>query len=162
MKKIFIALLVFCCNHSFCQITPNYDNIKLVDKTDYQVAEPSVMQAANYILSTPFEKNDLTRLRSLQFIIKWMTGTPDYSFSLDDVASKIAKGNDNILGVYMVCMTKYCLENKASSKDLGLVKLNSLKLLIAYCDDSKNNLKPTKQLKKLSEANQKGELEKEI
>lgn len=162
MKTIFIALLAFYCNYSFCQTTPDYDNIKLVDKGDYQVAEPNVMQAANYILSTPFEKNDLTRLKSLQFIIKWMTGTPDFSFSLDDMATKMAKGNDDVLGVYMVCMTKYYLENKASSKDAKVVKLNSIKMLLSYCENENNKLKLTKQLKKLSEANQRGELEKEL
>lgn len=162
MKTVIIALLAFYCNYSFSQTTPDYDNIKLVDKGDYQVAEPNVMQAANYILSTPFEKNDMTRLKSLVFIIKWMTGTPDFSFSLDDMATKMAKGNDDVIGVYMVCMTKYCLENRASSKDAKVVKLNSIKMLLSYCENPNNKLKLTKQLKKLSEANQKGELEKEL
>lgn len=162
MKRVIIALLAFYCNCSFCQTTPDYDNIKLIDKGDYQVAERNVMQAANYILSTPFEKDDLTRLKSLQFIIKWMTGTPDFSFSLDEMATKMAKGNDDVLGVYMVCMTKYCLENKASSKDGRAVKLNSIKMLLSYCENANNKLKLTKQLKKLSEANQNGELEKEL
>lgn len=120
------------------------------------------MQAANYILSTPFEKNDVTRLKSLQFVMKWMTGTPDFLFSLDEAATKMAKGNDEVLGLYVVCMTKYCLQNIDASKDEKLVKLNAIKMLLAYCENSNNNMKLTKQLKKLSEANQKGELEKEL
>ena len=162
MKKIIIVLLVFCCNYSFGQTTPDYDNIKLVEKGDYQVAEPSVMQAANYILSTPFQKNDITRLKSLQFVMKWMTGTPDFLFSLDEIATKMAKGNDEVLGVYVVCMTKYCLQNKDVAKDEKLVKLNAIKMLLSYCENADNNMKLTKQLKKLSEANQKGDLEKEL
>jgi hypothetical protein len=161
MKKLIILLLLFSFTNSFSQALPNFDEIKLDQGVDYKAAEPSAVQAASYILSTPFEKNDLNRLKSLQFIIKWMSGTPDYSFTLDDVVNKI-KGNDDLLGIYMACMTKYCLENKESAKDQKLVKLNSIKLLLAYCENENNKMKMTKQLKKLSEANKKGELEKEL
>ena len=46
-----------------------------------------------------------------------MSGTPDYTFTLEAVATKIIKGNDELLGVYMACMTKFCLENKSSAND---------------------------------------------
>ena len=72
------------------------------------------------------EKDNLDRLKSLQFIIKWMSGTPDYTFTLDNITSKVTKGNDDLLGIYMACMVKYCLENKASASDEKLVKLNSI------------------------------------
>src|SRR5689334_5476215 len=109
MRKLFLLLLLVLSgfHKTFAQTLPDYDQIKLEVKSDYQTAEPSVMQAANYILSTPFDKNDLARLKSLQFIIKWMSGTPDFGFSLDDATNKIVKGNDDLLGIYMTCMTKY-------------------------------------------------------
>lgn len=162
MKKIILASVLLYFNASFGQNLPNFDEIKLEQKTDYQPAESSVMQATNYMLSTPYEKNDLNRLNSLQFIIKWMSGTPDFTFTLGSEITKIMKGNDDMLGLYMACMTKYCLENKSSAKDEAAVRLNSIKLLLTYCEKESNNMKMTKQLKKLSEANKKGELEKEI
>ena len=162
MKKLAIIILALCCNSAFAQQLPDYDAIQLLEKGDYKVAEPSVMQAVNYMLTTPFEERDLNRLRSLQFVIKWMTGTPDYSFAIDETATKISKGNADLLGIYMACMTKYCLENKSSSKDARLVELSSMKMLLTYCEDSRNKIKMTKQLKKLSEANQKGELAKAL
>lgn len=162
MKKLAVILFALCFNAAFAQQLPNFDAVQLVEKGDYLVAEPNVMQAANYILTTPFEKNDLNRLKSLRLIIKWMTGTPDFLFSLDETATKFSKGNDELMGIYMACMTKYCLENKASAKDAKLVELNAVKMLLAYCEDPKNNIRMTKQLRKLSEANQKGELEKEL
>lgn len=162
MKKIILALLLFSFSNSFSQNLPDYDNIKLEQAADYKTAEPSALQAANFLLSTPYEKNSLDRLKSLQFIIKWMSGTPDYSFTLDNVTGKVTKGNDELLGLYMACMAKYCIENPSSSKDEKLVQLNSVKLLLSYCENANNNIKLTKTLKKLSEANQKGELEKEL
>ena len=162
MKKIILLISLFWFNSSFSQTPLNYDEIRLENSSDYAAADSFALAASNFLLSTPFEKDSPDRLKSLQFIIKWMTGTPDYSFSLDNTASKILKDSDDLLGLYMACMTKFCLENKASSKDKKLIKLNSMKLLLAYCENPENNIKMTRQLKKISEANKKGELEKEL
>jgi hypothetical protein len=161
MKRVPIVLLVFLCFSSFAQTTTNYDAVKLESATDCTVAEPLALNASTYLLSTPFEKNDLNRLKSLSFVIKWMSATPDYSFSLDEVATKLMKGND-LLGLYMAAMTKYCLENKDASTNQKLVKLNAITLVLNYCEDAKNNIKMTKQLSKLSEAKAKGELESSL
>ena len=162
MKKVILTLFLLYCNSTFSQTLPNLDEIKLDHAADYKTTEPIVIQTATYILSIPVEKANKNRLAALSFIIKWMSGTPDYSFTLDNITGKVTKGNDDLLGIYMACLAKYCLENKSSAKDEKLVKLNSVKMLLTYCQDSKNNIKLTKQLKKLSEANQKGELEKEL
>jgi len=162
MKEIIIIILATFCNTLFAQTTTDYDNVKLETAADCKAADPIALDASNYLLSTPFEKDNLTRLKSLSFIIKWMSATPDYTFSLDEVASKMMKGNDDLLGLYMAAMTKYCLENKASSKDQKLIKLNAVTYVLNYCENEKNNIKMTKQLKKLSEAKAKGELEQSL
>lgn len=162
MKAILIIGLTVFCNCLFAQSGPDYDNIKLETAADCRAAEPMALQASTYLLSTPFEEKNITRLRALSFIIKWMSATPDYSFTLDNVASKLMKGNDDLLGLYMAAMTKYCIENKESAKDPKLVKLNAVTAVLDYCENEKNNLKMTKQLKKLAEAKAKGELEKSL
>ncbi|MES1226704.1 MAG: hypothetical protein ABUT20_65120 [Bacteroidota bacterium] len=160
MKGIIIIVLAILCNNSWAQT--NYDNVKLETAADCKAADPIALEASTYLLSTPFEKDNVIRLNSLSFIIKWMSATPDYTFSIDEMASKIMKGNDELLGLYMAAMTKYCLENKASSKDQKLIKLNAVIYVLKYCEDEKNNMKMTKQLKKLSDAKAKGELESSL
>jgi len=162
MKKLLYVLPLFFLSPAFAQTLPKFDEIVLEQASDFKNAEVDVIKAANYMLTTPFDKDDVNRLKSLQFIIKWMSGTPNYSFALDDMAAKLMKGSDDLLGLYMVCMAKYCLENPASAKDLKAVKLNSIKLVLTYCENDANKMKMNKQLKKLSEANKKGELEKEL
>jgi hypothetical protein len=163
MKGICMILLVFFCTSSFAQGTNNnYDNIKLATAADVRAADPAALEASTYLLSTPFEKDNITRLKSLSFIIKWMTATPDYSFAIDETATTLMKGNEDLLGLYMAAMTKYCLENKESAKDQKLVKLNAVTSVLNYCENEKNNMKMTKQLKKLSEAKAKGELESSL
>ena len=74
---------------------------------------------------------------------------------------KIGRDND-LLGLYMISKAKYILENKANAKDPKLVKLNAVILLLNYCSKKENSIKMTKQLKKLAEAKEKGELEKAL
>lgn len=162
MKTISFIILAFFTTSSFAQSSPNYDDVKLTQASDYKIADSFALQASNFLFATPFDKNNIQRLKSLSFIIKWMSGTPDYSFTLDEVATKLTKGSDDLLGLYMAAMTKYSLENKESSKDQKLVKLNSLTILLNYCENANNNIKMTKQLKKLSEAKAKGQLEQSI
>ena len=160
MKKlIWGALFGLICNFSFAQNLPDFDAIKLEAKEDYNsTANDAALQASNFLLSTPLDDKNIDRLKSIQYIIKWMTGTPDYSFTLDEQATKFAKKNDEFLGLYMAAMTKYVLENKEDSKDQNKIKLNAVKLIIAYVKDTKNNVKINSELKKAIEADDKGQL----
>jgi hypothetical protein len=158
MKKIVFILLACSTSFAFAQNATDLESIKLESAADCEAAEPYALQASSYLFTKPFEKNDLTRLKSLQFIIKWMSATPAYKFTLDGVAEKLLKGNDELLGLYMGAMTKYTLENKSSAGNFDVVKLNSITMLLNYCENPANNIKMTKNLKKLSEAKANGQL----
>src|SRR5688572_24522752 len=110
MRKLLLAILLFSAINSYAQTLPNFDEIRLDQATDYKNADNHVLTAATYLFSTPLEKNNIDRLKSLQFIIKWMTGTPDYTFTIDKVATDVTKGNDDLVGLYMAGMAKYCIE----------------------------------------------------
>jgi len=162
MKNLLIFTLCFVLtvNFGLSQVLPKYDEIKLETKDDFnEIANNSALQASNYLLSTPMDSKSIDRLRSLQFIIKWMTGSPDYSFTLDEQATKFAKGNDDLLGLYMAAMTKYVLENKAESKNQNTIKLNAVRIIIKYAKDINNKVKINKELKKVIEAEENGKLE---
>lgn len=167
MKSVFrnaivVVMFLFYSNYQYAQTLPNFDIIKLEKAQDYKPAAPFVLQTANYLLSVPFKKDNPDRSKSLQFLGKWMSGTPDYSFTLDETASKLTRGNNDLVGIYMAAMVKYALENKEASKDSKLVKLNALRLLLDYCENKDNNLSMTKPLKKLSEAKAKGQLQEAV
>jgi len=160
--KISIGILALLFSMgAFAQTLPNFDAIKLEKAPDYKLAEPYALQTANYILSTPYKKDDKDRMNSLRFMGKWMNGTPDYSFAIADMEDKIGKDYD-LLGLYMIAKAKYILENKANAKDSKLVKLNAVILLLNYCGNKNNEIRMTKQLKKLAEAKDKGELEQAL
>ncbi|ULQ56231.1 hypothetical protein KJS94_16395 [Flavihumibacter rivuli] len=157
---LFSILLFFTANKVFSQGLPKYDEIKLENKEDFNdAANNAALQAANYLLSTPMDSKSIDRLTSLQYIIKWMSGSPDFSFTLDEQATKFAKNNEDLLGLYMAAMTKYVLENKTESKDQNKIKLNAVRLIIQYSKDTSNNVKINKEIKKAIEAEENGKLE---
>jgi hypothetical protein len=161
MKRLLFLIFLFLnVTNVFSQNLPNYDEIKLESKEDFnEAANNAALQASNYLLSTPMESNNINRLKSIQFVIRWMTGTPDFSFSLDEQATKFAKKNDDMLGLYMAAMTKYVLENRTDSKNEKKIKLNAVKLIIQYSKDTKNNVNINKELKKAIDADENGKLE---
>jgi hypothetical protein len=161
MKRLlFAAIFCFAVCASFAQSLPDFESIQLDRKEDYDsAANQAAWQAANYLLTTPLVKDNIPRLKSIQYIIRWMTGTPDYSFVLDEKATKFAKKSNDLLGLYMAAMTKYVLENKADSKDQEKIKLNALKMVIAYARNEQSKVKITSELKKAMAAEEKGELE---
>ena len=162
MKIICIIFFVFYGLYSHAQTVPNFDLIKLEKPADYKAAEPFVLQTTTYLLTNPYKKDNPDRLNSLRFVSQWMNGTTNYAFVFAGVPDKIGKDNNDLMGIYMAAMVKYTLENKAAAKDAKLVELNAFTMLLNYCENKDNKINMSKQLKKLSEAKEKGELEQAL
>lgn len=164
MKKWLFAvgILLSTCLNVNAQTIPDFELIKLEKTTDYKKAEPFALQTAVYMLTTPVVKNNENRMKALEFLFKWMTGTPDHSFLMDDAAATVGRDNKDILGLYMAAMVKYTLTNKSETRDNKLMKLAAVNMVLDYCENKSNNVKMTKSLKKMSEARAKGELEQAL
>lgn len=164
MKKLSFTLLL-SLSTLFClaQSLPDFSNIKLEKKEDYNdAANKAVLTAANYLFSTPLDKNDINRPICIGYILRWAQGTPDYNFTFDEQATKFTKKSEDLLGLYLAAMSKYVLENKADAKDQNKIKLNALKMITTYVRDEKNKVKLNSELKKMIEAESKGALEEYI
>lgn len=157
IRLVFIFALFFSIT-SFAQ--SSYSNIKLESAADYKLAEPAVLKATNYLFSSKFDKEDLERLYAIEFIMKWMGGTPDFTFELNENFTKPFLDDTDLLGLYMGAVAKFALEHKAKAKDINTVNLNAAKMIIDYSSKPGNNLKQTGEFKKMAAAHKKGELEK--
>lgn len=156
---VFISILFFSTSAGFSQILPKFEKIPLENKEDFNSeANDAALAAANYLLNTPIEKESFARLRCQKYLMEWMSGSPDYSFVIDEVAMKISGKNSDLLLVFLACMTKFVLENEEDSKDQDLIKLNSVKTFIAYAKDKDNKVKVNKEVKKMMAAEERGEL----
>ncbi|MEP7232990.1 MAG: hypothetical protein ABI691_22210 [Ginsengibacter sp.] len=160
-KMLFLFLALATTTFLYAQIGPDYNQIKLDKPDDYRAANTFALTAANTLLSSPIDKNKIDRLSCQKFLLKWMSGTPDYGFSFGN-SGKILNNNPDLMTIYLASMVKFCLENKVESKDQEKIKMGSWKTLLAYCDIPGNDVNLTKKLKKLIEANKNGELEKNL
>lgn len=159
MRKIIFTLsLLFTIAMGYAQSLPDYDAIPLKAAGDYKPAEGAALQASNYLLSIPVRTDTVEEAKSAAFLIKWMMGTPDYTFSMEST-EEIMGNDDNIMTIYMAAMTKFCLENKGLAKDQAAVKVGTWKIIADYIDNPAHKVKQTKKMKKLIEANKSGKLE---
>ena len=158
MKKLLlIFILLIATSKLFAQNLPQFDQYKFDEKSEYKLADTAVLQTANFLLSTPIDQNIPVRLKAGQFVMRWMEGTPDYTFSLEQTPIKYLSGNVDLMLLYMTSMAKYALENK--SNDVKVTTINGVKILLGYVNNATNDVKIDKNLKKLSVENDKGNLE---
>lgn len=150
MKKIiFIALLALSCTMSFGQNFSELAKTEFKSKESYKPAESQVLTCANYLFSSPANQAELNRLNAIQYIIKWMSGTPDYTFDLGEKAMKLTDGNSDLLGLYMAAMSKVVLENTAQKLSSDEIYTQSEKIMVKYCSITDNKMKPSKKIKQL-------------
>lgn len=159
MRYVLICLFFWGGNLAIGQALPDLDQVKMEKKTDFKKAEPYVQMTANYLLSTPIKKDDPNRRKAVEFVIKWVAETPDFSLKVSDY-TEITKGDQDLVGIYFAALTKYILENRSEAADLKKVKYNTILLMLTYCENKSNNIRLNKNFKKYAEARNNGTLEK--
>ncbi|MEI6948216.1 hypothetical protein V9K67_13550 [Paraflavisolibacter sp. H34] len=159
MRCIFLFVICFSLATA-SRAQSGYASVKLEHKTDFKKAEEQVLHASHLLLSTKFDKDDLDRLYAIQFLMKWMEGTPDYSLNLEGKYAKPFADDPDILGLYMAALVQLAVESKGAPKDAASLQLHAAKRVLQYAAVPANNLKLQGELKKMSAAHKKNELEK--
>ncbi len=155
MKSRIIYLMIAFCSLSMAVKAQDYsglNDIALKDKADYSKTEDKVLECSKFILTQPVDTKDPNCKYCMSFIVRWMSGTPDYSFGIDDSVGKLTKSNQLLIGVYMACMNIYVLNNKDKAGDANAVKLNSVSMFLDYCSNPAIKVKPDGELKKALKA----------
>lgn len=156
MKKLTILLIIFSSFSSFGQ-SVQYDNILLATPADYRKAEPVVILATDYVYASAVDKEDLHRQSAISFIMKWMQGTQDYSFVLDETVTKLTKGDNDLFGIFVTCMAKSALQ-KGKGADRKAIKYDAFKLMAEYCENPLSKYKVRGEIKKVIAAKNENKL----
>lgn len=157
MKILFSILFLSIVFGVSSQSTSQYDNIPLNSAAAYRKAEPQVILASDYVYSTPIDKENVNRTQAISFVMKWMAGTSDYSFGMDETITKISNGDNEILGIYFISLAKYAL-SKGKGVDRDELKYNAYVMLAAYCENPANNFRMRGEVKKMIDAKKQGKL----
>lgn len=150
MKKLLIIVLCITAYHmSNAQNFRELATYEFKTAESYGQEEDKVLECANYLFTNPSKGADAERAVSTQYILKWMEGTPDYTFEIGDDAMKITDGSSDLLGLYLAGMTKSVLDNKGEELNNSIIHNKTVRLLTDYCSDKSNKMKPSKALKKI-------------
>ncbi|MGB5943378.1 MAG: hypothetical protein WBG71_10890 [Leeuwenhoekiella sp.] len=152
MKSVILVTFLSLSTVVFSQNFKELSKTGFETEASYTEAHTQVLQAANYLFENPADKAEADRLYALGYIINWMQGTPDYTFSISDEATKLTKGNQDIFGLYWAAMTKAVLENPDKKMSDDEVHEKATDILVAYCANPENNMKPSRKIKKLIKA----------
>lgn len=149
MKTSFLALIfTLAASHVFSQDFSVLKDAKLQNKEDYKAAEATVLELANYLFQNPAQKDEVDRLGAVRFIIRWMEGTPEYTFSIGQEAMEVTKGNDELAGLYFAAMSKVVLESPQQQLSDAEITGKAIDILVDYVSNEDNGIKPNKAIKK--------------
>jgi len=151
-KSLFFLCFICTVTIAGAQVVYPYRDIKLEKPSDYVETESMALSAATFLLTTPFVEVDVNRSGALQFLSTWMFGNKKYNFYMAGKAAEL-NTDKNLLSLFVAAMAKYTLENKAEAANPMKVELNASKLVLAYCDEPKNNFKLKKKYRKILETN---------
>lgn len=160
MRKLILFLLLFSASmlNSYSQESPKVKHIKLNKKSHYKSAEPEVLKLVNYLFETPIDSKNYTRKEAGEFLIRWMNGTPDYVFVLEDKEINYFNTDADLMLTYMAGLTKFTLQHP-TIKDQKQLIIGTMKLVLPYLDQQVDKKNWSNQLWQLNDANLKSRLE---
>lgn len=147
-KSIFLSLFLFVLLEVHAQDFTKIEKNRFENPEDYKKAEPEILKLTNFLLNTPTYPLNSDRGQASIYVLQWLSGS-NFTFDIDDRVIKLTKGSGELFAMYMISKTKVLLSNpnkKLSEKKI--YKMTS-KILATYCANEKNNLKPSKALKKI-------------
>lgn len=160
MRKLILFLLLFSIGilNAYSQELPKVKHIKLNKKAHYKSAEPEVLKLVNYLFETPIDSKNYIRKEAGEFLIRWMNGTPDYVFVLEDKEINYFNTDADLMLIYMAGLTKFTLEHP-TIKDQKQLIIGTMKLVLPYLDQQIDKKSWSNQLWQLNDANLKSRLE---
>src|SRR5690606_17962454 len=155
--KILVLLCLVALQTAWAQDPEKWQAVSFTSAADYKANETTVLECANFILNVAAEPTNPARKSALALVSQWMAGTPDHTFVIGEAIGRLMNENEAVLGIYMAAMTKYVLESpsKPTGKD---IELNAFEMLLKYCEDPRNKVPSTRELKRAIKAREKGKL----
>lgn len=112
-----------------------FSRIQFNCSVDYSNAENMVLNCVEYLTSKSLDITNINSGHAETFLLRWMNGTPDYSFSMNQTVCKIMESNISLLSIYIAFLAKYMIENKNKLKNENEICNEVTSSLLEYCKD---------------------------
>ena len=153
----FILLIIGVVSHSFAQESELLDAIPTT-KEEFIQSEKKVLATINWLENTPLDQDEKKHQEQYAFLTAWITNSPTVTIELNANVLTFSKKNSQLIMFFMAGWTKYSLENNYS-KDIPQGSLAGLRSAIKIYKKGVG-FKKDKEMEKLVEIEEKGELEK--
>ncbi len=152
-SSIIIAILLIHTQNCIGQ-----DLLSDVPKTkeEYIASEKNVVATIDWLETTPFSQEENKRLKQKALLMVWITDSPTVTLEINAAILTFTKKNPDLLLTFMGGWTKYSLLNNYSTDQIQ-GNLAGLKSVIRVYKNL--SLKKDKEVEKLIELDNKGELE---
>ncbi len=151
-KSALLLLLLVLTLGAFSQDYSKLKDVTFSSPADYKNGEAKVEECARYILNQSYKENELNKMYCIQFIMKWMEGTPDYTFALGSDFADFCKNDTELGSVYMASLSIAAVDKNSDSKSADELTLKAREIFIDYCADPAHKVKKNKAIKKAIES----------
>ena len=152
---VFLSLLVQKTALSQDYIVPA--NYKLESREDYTKYEKDIIDAAKWLVATPFNEQQEKRKEVSTFVVKWINGSPTVNVEINPTIMDFEKKNPGMLVLYMASSAKYVLENNYS-KDMRAKHKAAIHDMMGVYQKGKA-IEKDKKMEKLIESDGKGKMD---
>jgi hypothetical protein len=159
MKKILLtAITLLCVSVAMAQTSPVPVGYKLTQAEDYKKYEKDILKTIDYLENTPINTQKENRLKAKDFLLEWITGSPDVTLVMSSNILVFTDRNPELLVAFMGGYTRYAIQHP---EDKETVKGNmaGLKSVIKVYKMG-NGMKDDDKVNKLVKTDAKGDLEK--
>ena len=148
MKKLLILFILLTASTAFSQIYKDLPNEIFGSKADYGYNEDQVLEVSQFLLSSPIQSNNSDRINAAQYLMKWMEGTPDHTFTIGQMVMDLTGGDKDLLGVYFAAACETAIQNKKSGKTAEQTNEETVQKFVTYAANKNNKVILNKELKK--------------
>jgi hypothetical protein len=152
--KAVITVLFFC----FSINTQAQELLTKLPETKEQFieSEKNVLATIDWIENNPIKEDGAKRKEQYALLVAWLTNSPTVTLEINANVLTFTKKNSELLILFMAGWTRYCLTNNYS-KDITQGCLAGIKSAIKVFKSG--DLKKDKEMQKLVDLDEKGELE---
>jgi hypothetical protein len=156
MRKILITLLLTTCSAVlFAQDFEVPENYKLEKAGDYAQYEQDIIKCVDWLIKTPITEQKTKRKAANAFLLKWISGSPDVSVTVDPKIVTFKDGD--MLLIFMGGWAKYAIETRNFKDNVG-GNVAGIEAVIAFYTNNKETLGKDKNVEKYVKMKEQGKL----
>jgi len=147
----------------FLSVNPGYSQdfevpqYELNAPADYAKYEKDIIEAAKWLLATPFDEQAEKRSQVTKFIMTWVNGSPTVNVEINPTIMDFEKRNSGMMALYFAGSARFVLENNYS-KDMRAKHKATLHDMIKVYKAGKG-IRKDKKMDRLIKSDEEGKLD---